>query len=108
MNTTHKRGGDGKKWCDLTLSQKRHRIWAVGNASRFKFWDVCSRDRQIYYNSVNFTEDNIDDIRDQMYEEYLTALETAKCASKYTKRMCAYSLLYGTGTTNLKKIEKGE
>lgn len=65
-----------KPWNECSTTQKRHRIFHIIQNKTIYFWKVCGKDRQEYYNHVEINDDNVDAIRDKLYDEYVLALES--------------------------------
>lgn len=72
-----KRDGHDKSWEELTLAQKRHRLHAVLISQRVGFWLFCGKECQHYYEGLTFTEENINEIKDEIINVYKETLEKA-------------------------------
>lgn len=64
-----------KKWSELSFSQKRHRIYHVVKLRRLAFWRVVSKEAQKYFASVDLTADNVDSVKDELLNVYLSRIE---------------------------------
>ena len=65
-----------KTWNSLPTGKKRHLIFSVTSSRTLAFWYVCGKERQKYYQkNIVFDDNNVDLIRKQIYDEYITCLE---------------------------------
>lgn len=90
------RTGVSTNWDTLTTKQKRHRIFAVISVSSLRFWYVCGKAKQHYYETIPMDDSNIDGIRDDLYKDYTTALDTKNVLDKDQKLATIKRMLYGS------------
>lgn len=83
-----------KNWNELSISKKKRAIFNLTELSRFAFWQVCGKDRQHYYQDLDINDTNVDKIRDDIYNEYINALEKADVLDKDIKIAKAKKLLF--------------
>ena len=74
LQTPIKRDGGSKTWNELTLEQKRHRLYAALVSGTVGFWIFCGKETQRYYERVPMTEENIDSVKEEILDVYRNAL----------------------------------
>lgn len=93
-------------WSDLTTSQKQKRIYRVTCIRLLFFWHVCGKDRQHYYQQLRITDDNVDTVRDELYNEYISALKN-EYYFDYNQKVEKINIMLGKGKyENLHTLDK--
>lgn len=82
-------------WDTLTTAQKRHRIFSVTTSSLLRFWVVCGKDRQHYYQREVIIDDNtVDTVRDKLSKEYIDNLDAKNIGNRDVRIKKLKKLLY--------------
>ena len=72
-------------WNELTTKQKRHAIFHVLYTRKLAFWFVCGKEAQRKYTATYIDDDNVDGIRDEVYNLYIVGLNKPRIFDKELK-----------------------
>ena len=73
-------------WNALTVKQKRHIIFHVLETNKLGFWFVCGKEAQKKYQALIYTEDNVDVVREEIYNLYVSCLNKPKIFGRKEKK----------------------
>ena len=69
----------------MTTKQKRHAIFHVLNTRKLAFWFVCGKEAQNKYRHIFIDDSNVDIIKDEVYNLYISCLEKPRVYDKEEK-----------------------
>ena len=72
-------------WDQLTTKQKRHMIFHVLFTRKLAFWFVCGKEAQKKYAAIYIDDSNVDNVRDEIYNLYISGLEKPRIYDKEEK-----------------------